>query len=213
MEKFLMKKISTIAGLGVATTLALAVQPSARALDFTFSNATAGTASASGTFRITDSAVSRGSLTSADFETWEITLTEPNQGNFTLYGPGGGVSDPLSNFQNSSFYSNSSFPNEASTDGSTLSFTSNWAIFDSTNGSFTNNNGIAESSSRTDDIIYVNGQRFNTTSTALGDFPVANAASAPPTPVPFGVSTDLSILILGGMFGASRLRKTLAARK
>lgn len=31
-----------------------------------------------------------------------------------------------------------------------------------------------------------------------------------PTPVPFGVSTDLSILILGGLFGASRLRKKLA---
>ncbi len=34
-----------------------------------------------------------------------------------------------------------------------------------------------------------------------------------PTPVPFGVSTDLSILILGGLFGASRLRKKLVARK
>lgn len=35
---------------------------------------------------------------------------------------------------------------------------------------------------------------------------------AAPTPVPFGVSTDLSILILGGLFGASRLRKKLASK-
>ena len=32
------------------------------------------------------------------------------------------------------------------------------------------------------------------------------------TPVPFGVSTDLSILILGGLYGVSRLRKKLSAR-
>lgn len=32
------------------------------------------------------------------------------------------------------------------------------------------------------------------------------------TAVPFGVSTDLSILILGGLYGASRLRKKLASK-
>ena len=37
-------------------------------------------------------------------------------------------------------------------------------------------------------------------------------SSSSATAVPFGVSTDLSLLILGGMYGASRLRKTIAAR-
>ena len=43
--------------------------------------------------------------------------------------------------------------------------------------------------------------------------PATITSLSSPTPVPFGVSTDLSILILGGMFGASRLRKNIAARK
>ena len=38
-------------------------------------------------------------------------------------------------------------------------------------------------------------------------------AQAVATPVPFGVSTDLSIIILGSLYGASRLRKKLAANK
>ncbi|WP_319423114.1 PFE-CTERM domain-containing protein [Pleurocapsa sp. FMAR1] len=33
------------------------------------------------------------------------------------------------------------------------------------------------------------------------------------TPVPFGVAPNMGILILGGMFGASRLRNKIAARK
>ena len=37
--------------------------------------------------------------------------------------------------------------------------------------------------------------------------------SAAATPVPFGVSTDLSLIILGGLYGASRLRKKFAASK
>lgn len=39
------------------------------------------------------------------------------------------------------------------------------------------------------------------------------ASSNPPTSVPFGVSTNMGIVILGGMYGASRLRKKLAANK
>ena len=45
----------------------------------------------------------------------------------------------------------------------------------------------------------------------IGGFGGASYAAIP-TPVPFGVSTDLSILVLGGLYGASRLRKTLTAR-
>ena len=41
---------------------------------------------------------------------------------------------------------------------------------------------------------------------------VVSSANSP-TAVPFGVSTDLSIMILGGIYGASRLRKKLAANK
>ena len=37
-------------------------------------------------------------------------------------------------------------------------------------------------------------------------------ASPAATSVPFGVSTDLSILILGSLYGASRLRKKLASK-
>ena len=36
---------------------------------------------------------------------------------------------------------------------------------------------------------------------------------SPATAVPFDVSPDLGILILGGLYGASRLCKTIAARK
>ena len=35
---------------------------------------------------------------------------------------------------------------------------------------------------------------------------------SPATAVPFGVSTDLSILVLGSLYGASRLRKKLASK-
>ena len=38
------------------------------------------------------------------------------------------------------------------------------------------------------------------------------SASTTPTAVPFGVSPNMGIVILGGMYGASRLRKKLAAK-
>lgn len=40
-----------------------------------------------------------------------------------------------------------------------------------------------------------------------------NFTQAAATPVPFGVSPDIGILILSGMFGVSRLRNKIAARK
>ena len=62
------------------------------------------------------------------------------------------------------------------------------------------------------------GFRIATTDNSAGaafatftDFVAPDAASA--TPVPFGVSPDLGILILAGMFGVSRLRNKIAARK
>ena len=49
-------------------------------------------------------------------------------------------------------------------------------------------------------------------STSTNSLATISTQPAPATAVPFGVKTDLSILILGGLYGASRLRKVLTAR-
>ena len=57
---------------------------------------------------------------------------------------------------------------------------------------------------------FVNNSSFtyDSPATALASMQMTTTA----TPVPFGVSTDLSLLILGGLYGASRLRKKLASK-
>ena len=60
----------------------------------------------------------------------------------------------------------------------------------------------------------VNGLTFDgysSTTGNVGGFSGATYSAA--TPLPFGVSTDLSIIILGSLYGASRLRKRLTASK
>lgn len=52
----------------------------------------------------------------------------------------------------------------------------------------------------------------DSTNTANNDG-FAGATYTAATSVPFGVSTDLSLLILGGIYGVSRLRKRMAANK
>ncbi len=197
-------QISKIAGVGFATTFALALSANnAQALDFDFSGFTAGVHSAQGTFRINDS-TTPGNITASDFEDWKITLINGDGGaNFTLYGPGNSFGTP-----NSSFVS--SFDNKATFDSSSLSFTSRWIIGENGNISsnyFGQNDGVRPNN------IAVNFEQLLGGTGRSSSFSGYLTASAAATPVPFGVSPDLSIIILGGLYGAFHLRKKLAASK
>ncbi|WP_319421131.1 hypothetical protein [Pleurocapsa sp. FMAR1] len=96
--------LSKVAGFGLATTLALTIQSSAQAFDFSFSGLTVGQNTSSGTFSVKDSAIP-GNLTTSDFEDWEIT-TQGNGETFTFYGSGGNFGTPNSSFFNRGGYSN-----------------------------------------------------------------------------------------------------------
>ena len=197
-------QISKAVGIGFASSLALAITANnAQAYDFAFSGYTAENFSASGTIRIDDAAIPASGTTtisSSDFLDWEITA-EQNGSSFTFIGPGGSFGAT-----NSELYSG--FSNTALASSTTLTLggtASPFAIVDES-GSFTHYIFGADSSEirsggRT------NGQAFQNLD---GSYIEAQAVA---TPVPFGVSTDLSIIILGSLYGASRLRKKLAANK
>ena len=88
----MLKQSLKVASTFMATTLALAVfAPDAKALDFTFSGFTAGSLSASGTFRISDAAVASETLTEADILDWQIDVDTNSGGvnDYTLFGDGG----------------------------------------------------------------------------------------------------------------------------
>ena len=196
----LMKNNLKLAGLGLAATMALAMQSSAQAYDFSFSGLTNESNTTSGTFSIKDSAIP-GNLSTSDFEDWEITSVGVG-GSFTFYGPGGNFGTP-----NSSFFTGGGYSENFSANASELTM-DDFLIIDTLDGSssgFTSTFGQDYSTQ----YSYINS------STAQNQ-PYNGAykfSASAPTAVPFGVSTDLSILILGGLYGASRLRKTLAARK
>ena len=168
-----MNYLSKVAGIGLATTMALAMQSSARAFDFSFT-LDDGTDSVTGTiFGLQNNATSSPS---------SIEITS---GGFGTYPSSGGTFTVAGNSIVSSNYSASA--------------------------------SAAPASLRLSDI---NGFRYNDMSRGMGgkgalfdsdDNPQYSAVGGA-TSVPFGVKTDLSILILGGLYGVSRIRKTLSAR-
>ena len=198
-----MKNFSTlVAGIGLATTMALAFQSSAQAYDFSFENFTTGKHSASGIFRIDDN-TPQGAITKADFLDWKITIEDGRGGAFSdniLYGPGGAFGTPNSN-------NTTSYVGSAVFDSSELRFTD---TFD-----FRHNDGfiggrIAQFGLSS--VSVVANDDYSSGSVDPGFLVASRDFSTTATPVPFSEKTNLSILILGGLYGASRLRKTLAAR-
>ncbi len=97
--------------------------------------------------------------------------------------------------------------------------TANPNSFNVTGGNITN---VNYNSSNTSGNLFLNGSTtagsfngFGSSGSSSGSdltfSPLVTGGGA--TPVPFGVAPDLGILILAGMFGASRLRNKIAARK
>ena len=204
----MLNRIIKVAGISLATTIGLAVTANhAQAFDFSFNNFDVSGNTISGTFSVDDSAINPGTttnLTTSDFDDWEITSVGTG-GTFTMYGPGGTFGT-----HNSSFFNLPSvFPGTFSTDGSTLSM-ADFLIVNTTNGSIIGSNNHFGGNNTSDNENY---SRIDTVDVSSSPHvPVVSSASSP-TAVPFGVSTDLSIMILGGMYGASHLRKKLAANK
>ena len=196
-----------VVGISLATTIGLAVTANhAQALDFSFNNFNIGSNTISGTFSVDDSAINPGTttnLTISDFDDWEITSVGSG-GTFTMYGPGGTFGTPNSSFLDGF---NFGYPEDFSTDGSSLTM-SGFLLVDSLDRNF-NQNYFGGRTSNDFNFSQINGAPGESSSPQL---PVVSSANSP-TAVPFGVSTDLSIVILGGMYGASHLRKKLAANK
>ena len=208
----MLNQIIKVAGIGLATTIGLAVTANnAQAFDFSFNNFDVDGNTINGTFSIDDSAINPGtttSLTFNDFNDWEITSVGSG-GTFTMYGPGGTFGTHNSSFWTNGSFAQTNYPGVFSTDGSTLTM-SNFLIADNITGDVAGDNRFGGSNVGTRDNNY---SMINGTELAISpQIPVVSTAVSP-TPVPFGVSTDLSLMILGGMYGASRLRKKLAAKK
>lgn len=184
------KILFKVAGIGLATSVAfLGTANKARALDFSFS--------------FDDTAA-------------------PNQG--TVTGTISGLSDNATD-QKTATVSIDSAP--ASLGFSSLPLTFNNASgsgFDVSSGAIQNTSSIAYNTTGAVVRFNVGAQGLNTlTNTsnrqssfgANGFSGVTYAAinTSTPTPVPFGAAPNTGIVILSGMYGASRLRKKLAANK
>ena len=69
------------------------------------------------------------------------------------------------------------------------------------------------SSNTTPNLRFLPGINFGSYENTNTNYSAITFSPAGATPVPFGVAPDLGILILAGMFGVSRLRNKIAARK
>ena len=180
-------QVKKVAGIGLATSMVLAATANnAQAFDFAFtnfSNSSSFSGSAEGTITIDDSAVG-GALTQADFIAWEIDV----------FNSSGAFESQLTEANSNIFSFNS-----ASATSSNLSIQPDFWIHN-----FASGEGIQRTASSS--FVYINNGAPG--SGNGGEWNISAAA----TPVPFGVSTDLSLLILGSLYGASRLRKKLASK-
>ncbi len=88
-------------------------------------------------------------------------------------------------------------------------------FFTVANGAITDADYVSKTNPN--NLVFINKQGIiNGSYIAIGNrsnTPVTFSQVSSPTPVPFGVSPDMGILILAGMFGISRLRNKIAARK
>ncbi|MGD1921649.1 MAG: hypothetical protein ACFCAD_23805 [Pleurocapsa sp.] len=217
------KYLSQVAGVGLAATMTFAVQSSAQAFDFDFTSSDGGfTSSGSPDWTYTGSQWQTTNISSVN----ENFLTSP-----VLTSTVDGQID-LSLTHAYNF--------EDGFDGGIVEYSINgspFSYFDSLNYNFTLSTGFSnphpgiEAFSGTAAAVVSNGQAGTLTpgdtfqirlnggwdSSVEESNPAWEVSSisinASATPVPFGVSTDLSIIILGGLYGVSRLRKKLAVSK
>lgn len=177
------KQISKIAGISFASTLALAVTAN-NVYAFDFSfQFSDGTNTATGTIL---------GLTEGTSTPSSVTASSPSLGitdvNFTT----------------------------------PVSFTSGAAnTFTVLSGEIISDDYVAEADNGSGDLIFFDGDRsegswirpyFLGNASNIGSETITYTPLSP-TSVPFGVSTDLSLIILGGLYGASRLRKKFVASK
>jgi|GEM_PF-3343443 len=200
-------KLLQNSGIGLATFMALAFSANhAQALDFEFSGISAPifnnpteSISVDGTISIDDSAIPSSTsnpLEIGDITDWEININNSatggsdtlNQSNSFLNEPDP-ANNPFSGTADSSDLEISGFcfsgTENCATGGNKFSITDNFYAFRSGNNAST-----------------------GTPNTLGRNVPAPISATA----VPFGASTDLSLLILGGMWGVSRLRKKIATK-
>ena len=185
----MLNQISKVAGVGFAVTLALALSANnAQALDFSFS-----------------------------FDNVEGNTPGTVEGTITGLNEGTGAADSV---LITSFPAGLGGSFDAGNDA-TLWSNQGANTFTVTNGSITDADFNSDSSNGSNLCLNcsefggVNGTINGSTGNALFNFDGFSGAtySTAATSVPFGVSTDLSIIILGGLYGASRLRKKFAASK
>ena len=177
-------EVKKVAGASLATSVVLvSMANNARAYDFAFTDFSSPSGSAEGTVTIRDSAIP-GALTQADFIAWEIDVFNPSNVFESQLTEANSIIDIF---------------NSASATSSKLSIQPDFIIISPTSGE-----GIERAASGSG--VYIDyGASFNTDG---GEWNISAAA----TPVPFGVSTDLSLLVLGSLYGASRLHKKLASK-
>lgn len=187
------KYLSQVAGIGLATTMALAIQSPAQAFDFTFSfdnvdGNTAGTVSGT------------------------ITGLEDNTSNqaadsilITNVPPGIVVEE-----QDATLWDDIQVNSFEVSNGQIIA--ASFGAEDTVNGDVMclGSDTLRCSGSPFQLLWNTNTNNFVRNNGAIG---AANGVEFTATAVPFGVSGDLSMLILGGLYGASRLRKKLAANK
>lgn len=231
-----MRNFSTkVAGIGLATTMALAVQSSAQAFDFDFSSGDGGfTSSGSPAWTYTGSQWQTNGQTNGENFLTSPVLTS-------------NINAPISiSLTHTNSLEESSSPTGSLWDAGIVEYSINggaFSYFDSsdlyqqskltatgnpisaTHGRIPAFSGITPNrlSSGQDGSLDVGDEfqirlRTGWDGSILRSDPAWEVSSisineSSATLVPFGVSTDLSILILGGLYGASRLRKKLAANK
>lgn len=205
--------LGKVASIGLATTMALAFSGNnAKALDFSFSGvsrnitngtgAGAGTLTASGIFRISDTAIPSSNLNQADLVDWKIEIFNSATGNTTtLFGDAGGFGTDNSDIVDSG--TAVFFPTNLAVNNSTLDFSGvSGSLCISENGT---NCGTSQGYFGTNDSVVLLG---DANSAAFPTAPSLGTVAVASTPVPFEVSPTLGLLMVGGIWGVNRFRKS-----
>lgn len=202
----MLNRIIKVAGISLATTIGLAVTANqVQAYDFNF-NFNRDDLETSGTLRFNNAlSIPTNSASANELLDWEINIKNVNTNSeYSLFGDGNGFGADNSDLDLTPPLTWNVSSTEASINSGVfriLGGSASEALFQVNKDFSTRNYSIEDA----------NGRTYR--SPAFGGDAGFVATAVSPTAVPFGVSTDLSIMILGGMYGASRLRKKLAANK
>ncbi len=202
--------LGKVAGISIATTLSLAFcVNNAEALDFSFSGISRNidnglgdgtdTLTASGFFRINDAIIpsdgSSAEVSEIDLQAWEINIFNSANGATTTFN------------QTNSFIVTTSpfaFPSGLDVTNSVLDFSTiesaTASLCITQDGSCSTDQGLLFANNSTIRLADA-FSRSERTAPAL----VANVAA---TPVPFEISPTLGLMMVGGIWGVSRLRKS-----